>query len=121
MLHWLAQYLQQDYGYFRIFNFITFRAVMSTITATLIGLFAGPAVIRYLTRMKVGQSVRTYGMETHLKKHGTPTMGGVLVLIAIGVSTVLWMDLSNRLIWPVLVWLWRRLKRQSPVPATPAG
>ena len=103
MLLWLAQFLQDDFGFFRIFNFITFRAVMSTITATLIGLFAGPAVIRYLTRMKVGQAVRTYGMETHLKKHGTPTMGGVLVLIAIGVSTLLWMDLSNRLIWPVLV------------------
>ncbi|MGZ3183592.1 MAG: phospho-N-acetylmuramoyl-pentapeptide-transferase [Telluria sp.] len=103
MLLWLAQYFQQDLGFFRVFNYITFRAVSATITATLIGLFAGPAVIRYLTRMKVGQAVRTYGPETHLKKHGTPTMGGVLVLIAIGVSTLLWMDFSNRLVWPVLV------------------
>jgi phospho-N-acetylmuramoyl-pentapeptide-transferase len=103
MLLWLAQYFQQDLGFFRVFNYITFRAVSATITATLIGLFAGPGVIRYLTRMKVGQAVRTYGPETHLKKHGTPTMGGVLVLIAIGVSTLLWMDFSNRLIWPVLV------------------
>jgi phospho-N-acetylmuramoyl-pentapeptide-transferase len=103
MLLWLAQYFQADFGFLRVFNFITFRATFGTITATLIGLFAGPAVIRYLTAMKVGQAVRAYGPETHLKKHGTPTMGGVLVLIAIGVSTLLWADLSNRFIWPVLV------------------
>jgi len=103
MLLWLAQFFQGDLGFFRIFNYITFRAVGATITAMLIGLFAGPAVIRYLTRMKVGQAVRSYGPETHLKKHGTPTMGGVLVLIAIGVATLMWCDFSNRLIWPVLV------------------
>jgi phospho-N-acetylmuramoyl-pentapeptide-transferase len=103
MLLWLAQYFQQDLGTLRIFNFITFRAVFATITAVVIGLGAGPAVIAWLTRMKVGQAVRTYGPETHLAKHGTPTMGGVLILISIGVSTLLWCDLSNRLIWPVLV------------------
>ncbi|HEX8479031.1 MAG TPA: phospho-N-acetylmuramoyl-pentapeptide-transferase [Telluria sp.] len=103
MLLWLAQYFQQDLGPLRIFNFITFRAVFATITAVLIGLFAGPAVIRKLVQLKVGQAVRLDGPQTHLKKHGTPTMGGVLILIAIGVSTLLWCDLSNRLIWPVLV------------------
>ncbi|MCG2585325.1 phospho-N-acetylmuramoyl-pentapeptide-transferase [Massilia sp. TS11] len=103
MLLWLAQYFQQDLGPLRIFNYITFRAVMATITALVIGLGAGPAVIRTLTRMKVGQAVRTNGPQTHLKKHGTPTMGGVLILIAIAVSTFLWSDFSNRLIWPVLV------------------
>jgi phospho-N-acetylmuramoyl-pentapeptide-transferase len=103
MLLWLAQYFQQDLGPLRIFNFITFRAVFATITAVLIGLFAGPAVIRKLVQLKVGQAVRLDGPQTHLKKHGTPTMGGVLILIAIGVSTLLWADLSNRLIWPVLV------------------
>jgi phospho-N-acetylmuramoyl-pentapeptide-transferase len=103
MLLWLAQYFQQDLGPLRIFNFITFRAVSATITAVVIGLFAGPAVIRMLISLKVGQAVRAYGPETHLVKHGTPTMGGVLILIAIGVSTLLWCDLSNRLIWPVLV------------------
>ena len=103
MLLWLAQFFQQDLGPLRIFNFITFRAVFATITAVVIGLGAGPAVINWLTRMKVGQAVRTYGPETHLAKHGTPTMGGVLILISIGVSTLLWCDLSNRLIWPVLV------------------
>ena len=103
MLLWLAQFFQQDLGPLRIFNFITFRAVFATITAVVIGLGAGPAVIAWLTRMKVGQAVRTYGPETHLAKHGTPTMGGVLILISIGISTLLWCDLSNRLIWPVLV------------------
>ena len=103
MLLWLAQYFQQDFGFLRVFNFITFRAVMGTITAIAIGLSFGPAVIRKLTAMKVGQAVRTDGPQTHLKKHGTPTMGGVLILIAITLSTLLWCDLSNRLIWPVLV------------------
>lgn len=103
MLLWLAQYFQQDYGFLRVFNFITFRAVFATITAIVFGLSFGPAVIRKLTAMKVGQAVRTDGPQTHLKKHGTPTMGGVLILIAITFSTLLWCDLSNRLIWPVLV------------------
>ena len=103
MLLWLAQYFQQDFGFLRVFNFITFRAVFATITAVLIGLFAGPAVIRKLVELKVGQAVRLDGPQTHLKKHGTPTMGGVLILLAIAISTLLWCDLSNRLIWPVLV------------------
>jgi phospho-N-acetylmuramoyl-pentapeptide-transferase len=103
MLLWLAQYFQQDLGSLRIFNFITFRAVFATITATVIGLGFGPFVINWLTRMKVGQAVRTYGPESHLAKHGTPTMGGVLIIISIGISTLLWADFSNRLIWPVLV------------------
>jgi len=103
MLLWLAQYFQQDLGALRVFNFITFRAVSATITAALIGLFAGPAVIRKLVEMKVGQAVRLDGPQTHLKKHGTPTMGGVLILLAIAISTLLWCDLSNRLVWPVLV------------------
>ncbi|WP_295999645.1 phospho-N-acetylmuramoyl-pentapeptide-transferase [Rugamonas sp.] len=125
MLLWLAQYFQQDLGPLRVFNFITFRAVFATITALTIGLAAGPAVIRKLTAMKYGQAVRTDGPQTHLKKHGTPTMGGVLLLISIGVSTLLWCDLSNRLIWPVLVvtigfgavgWVddYRKVVRQDP-------
>ena len=103
MLLWLAQFFQDEIGPLRVFNFITFRAVAAAATALLIGLAAGPAVIRMLTSLKYGQAVRTDGPQTHLKKHGTPTMGGVLILIAIGVSTLLWCDLSNRLIWPVLV------------------
>ena len=103
MLLWLAQYFKDDLGWLRLFNFITFRAVFATLTALVIGLFAGPAVIRMLTRMKVGQAVRTDGPQTHLIKSGTPTMGGLLILISIGISALLWGDLSNRFIWVVLL------------------
>jgi phospho-N-acetylmuramoyl-pentapeptide-transferase len=98
----LAQWLQADIGFFRVFNYITFRAVMATLTALGIGLIFGPWVIRRLTVMKVGQAVRTDGPKTHLIKTGTPTMGGVLILISIAISTLLWSDLSNRFIWAVL-------------------
>ncbi|WP_031406483.1 phospho-N-acetylmuramoyl-pentapeptide-transferase [Thiomonas sp. FB-Cd] len=106
MLHSLAMWLMTaspDLRFFRVFNYITFRAVMSTLTALFIGLAAGPGVIRKLTAMKVGQAVRQDGPQTHLIKTGTPTMGGVLILIAITASTVLWMDLSNRFVWLVLL------------------
>lgn len=103
MLLWLAQYFQEDLGPLRVFSFITFRAMFATMTALAIGLFAGPAVIRMLARMKVGQTVRTNGPQTHLVKSGTPTMGGVLILISIGISTLLWSNLENRFVWVVLV------------------
>jgi phospho-N-acetylmuramoyl-pentapeptide-transferase len=106
MLHSLALWLVQvspELRFFRVFNYITFRAVMSTLTSLLIGLAAGPALIRKLTAMKVGQAVRTDGPQTHLIKTGTPTMGGVLILLAITASTLLWMDLSNRFVWLVLL------------------
>ncbi|HVK95477.1 MAG TPA: phospho-N-acetylmuramoyl-pentapeptide-transferase [Noviherbaspirillum sp.] len=103
MLLWLAQYFQQELGPLRVFNFITFRAVFATLTALAIGLLAGPAMIRMLTRLKVGQAVRTDGPQTHLIKSGTPTMGGALILLAIGISTLLWSDWSNRFVWVVLV------------------
>lgn len=103
MLLWLAQIFQEEIGPLRVFGFITFRAIFATMTALAIGLFAGPAVIRMLTRLKVGQAVRTDGPQTHLIKAGTPTMGGALILIAIGISTLLWADWSNRFIWPVLI------------------
>lgn len=103
MLLILAQWLQDDYGFFRVFSYITFRAVMATMTALLIGLVFGPWVIRKLTEMKVDQAVRTNGPQTHLVKVGTPTMGGVLVLIGIFISCVLWADLSNRFIWIVML------------------
>ena len=103
MLLELFQWLAKDIRPFGVFNYLTLRAVLATMTALVIGLVAGPAVIRKLTAWKVGQAVRTDGPQTHLVKSGTPTMGGVLVLIAIGVSTLLWMDLSNRFIWVVLI------------------
>lgn len=103
MLLWLAQFFQQDLGVLRVFSYISFRAVFATLTALSIGLAAGPAVIRLLIRLKVGQAVRTDGPQTHLVKSGTPTMGGLLILIAIAVSTLLWCDLSNRFVWVVLI------------------
>ncbi len=85
---WL-QSLSPEFGFLRVFQYLTFRAVMAAMTALLIGLIAGPWVIRRLTELKIGQPVRGYGMETHLTKSGTPTMGGVLVLLSIAVSTLL--------------------------------
>ena len=103
MLLILAQWLQDELGFLRVFNYITFRAVMATVTALLIGLAAGPWVIRKLTALKMGQAVRTDGPQSHLVKSGTPTMGGVLILIGIFVSCVLWAALSNRFIWIVMI------------------
>ena len=97
---WLAA--NYDSG-FRVFEYITMRAVMACATALVIGLIAGPWVIRKLAQLKIGQAVRQYGPQTHLTKTGTPTMGGVLVLISIGISTLLWADLSNRFVWVVLI------------------
>jgi phospho-N-acetylmuramoyl-pentapeptide-transferase len=106
MLLSLAQWLQSFYpelGFLRIFNYITFRAVMAAMTALLIGLAFGPWVIRRLTEMKIGQPIREYGVQQHLSKSGTPTMGGVLILIGIGVSTLLWFDWANRFVWVVML------------------
>lgn len=128
MLLSLAQWLQSmfpEWGFLRVFQYITFRAVMSAMTALLIGLVAGPRVIRHLAALKIGQPVREYAMQTHLVKSGTPTMGGVLILIAIAVATLLWFDLSNRFVWIVLIvtlgfgaigWVddWRKVVRKDP-------
>ncbi len=103
MLLELAQWLSKDYRFFTVFNYITLRAVLATLTALLIGLLAGPWLIRKLAQLKIGQAVRTDGPQTHLTKSGTPTMGGALILIGIGAATVLWADLSNRFVWAVLI------------------
>ena len=102
MLLLLTQWLANEYRVFSVFNYITLRAVLATLTALFIGLLCGPAVIRRLTAMKIGQAVRQDGPQTHLVKSGTPTMGGVLVLFAIAFATILWFDLSNRFVWIVL-------------------
>jgi phospho-N-acetylmuramoyl-pentapeptide-transferase len=88
---------------FAVFEYITLRAVMACATALLIGLVAGPCVIRKLASLKIGQAIRQNGPQTHLIKTGTPTMGGVLILISIVVSTLLWADLRNRFVWVVLI------------------
>ncbi len=103
MLLMLADWLEQYIRAFNVFGYITLRAVLAAMTALGIGLFLGPAVIRKLTEMKVGQAVRDDGPQTHLVKSGTPTMGGALILLAIGTTTLLWADLTNRFVWAVIL------------------
>ncbi len=103
MLLELAQWLAKDIRAFAVFNYLTLRAVLATLTALSIGLFFGPLVIRKLAELKIGQAVRLNGPQSHLTKSGTPTMGGVLILISIGLSTLLWADLQNRFVWVVLL------------------
>jgi len=128
MLLSLASWLQTvspEFGFLRVFQYITFRAVMAAMTSLLIGLIAGPWVIRYLASLKIGQPVRGYGMQSHLAKSGTPTMGGVLVLLSIAISTILWFDITNRFVWIVLAvtlgfgaigWVddWRKVVYKDP-------
>lgn len=102
MLLEFFRWMGQEYPEFLVFNYLSLRAVLAALTALFVGFFAGPATIRYLREMKMGQAVRTNGPKTHYVKDGTPTMGGVLILIAIAFSTLLWMDLSNRYVWVVL-------------------
>ena len=103
MLLMLTQWLAQDVRGFNVFNYITLRAVLAAMTALVISFVAGPAVIRWLAAKKIGQAVRQDGPQTHLAKTGTPTMGGALILIAIGVTTLLWGDLTNRYVWVLLI------------------
>lgn len=103
MLLDLAQWLARDLRFFSVFNYITLRAALATLTALAIGLIAGPWLIRKLTVMKIGQAVRTDGPQTHLSKSGTPTMGGALILVSMGLATLLWADLQNRFVWVVLL------------------
>lgn len=102
MLLWLADYLAQYYKAFHVFNYLTLRAMLSILTSLAIAIWFGPKMIDYLRKLKFGQAVRTDGPQTHLVKSGTPTMGGALILVSIGVSTLLWANLSNPYIWIVL-------------------
>lgn len=102
MLYALFKALSGTFTALSVFEYITLRAMLACGTALVIGLVAGPRVIRKLTEMKIGQAVRAYGPD-HLAKNGTPTMGGVLILIGIAISTLLWADLSNRFVWVVLL------------------
>jgi phospho-N-acetylmuramoyl-pentapeptide-transferase len=128
MLLSLAEWLQvlwPEWGFLRVFQYLTFRAVMAAMTALIIGLAFGPWVIRYLGALKIGQPVRQYAMQSHLSKQGTPTMGGVLILIGIAVSTLLWFDWTNRFVWVVMIvtlgfgiigWVddWRKVVEKDP-------
>ena len=121
---WLLT-LYPEWGFLRVFQYLTFRAVMSAMTALLIGLGLGPWVIRRLTELKIGQPIREYGVQSHLAKRGTPTMGGVLILLGIGVATLLWFDWTNRFVWVVMLvtfgfgavgWVddWRKVVDKNP-------
>ena len=122
---WLQDHYPQSFGFLRVFQYHTFRAVMAAMTALLIGLFFGPWVIRRLTELKIGQPIREYGVQSHMVKRGTPTMGGVLVLIGIAIATLLWSDWSNRFVWIVMLvtfgfgaigWSddWRKVVQKNP-------
>ncbi len=118
---WLEQYARA----FNVFGYITLRAVLATMTALVIAFLIGPRMIAWLTTMKIGQSVRDDGPQTHLSKAGTPTMGGALIIVSIVVTTLLWGDLANRFVWVVLLvmlgfgavgWVddWRKVVYRNP-------
>ncbi len=122
---WLQALYPEPLGFLRVFQYLTFRAVMAAMTALLIGLALGPWVINRLAELKIGQPIREYGIAAHLAKSGTPTMGGVLILLAIAVSTLLWFDWTNRFVWVVMIvtfgfgaigWVddWRKVVKKDP-------
>ncbi len=103
MLYYLLYPLHTTISAFNVFRYITFRTIYAGLTAFLICFFLGPWVIRKLRNMQIGQYIREDGPEAHYKKEGTPTMGGILILFSILVSTLLWANLSNYFIWIVLL------------------
>ena len=102
MLLYLTDYLMTFDSSFRVFQYLTLRAILGALTALIMSFLIGPVMIKKLTRQKIGQSIRHDGPESHYEKAGTPTMGGTLILVAITISTLLWADLENRYIWAVL-------------------
>ena len=99
MLYWLAQQLAPHYTAFNAFSYLTLRAILAVASALLISLLIGQRMIDWLSRYQVGQQVRGDGPQTHLKKAGTPTMGGALIIVSIIIATLLWADLHNRHVW----------------------
>jgi phospho-N-acetylmuramoyl-pentapeptide-transferase len=102
MLLALAEWLQGYFSAFNVFNYITLRSILSALTALALSLLFGPWLIRSLTAKQIGQTIRSDGPQSHLSKAGTPTMGGLLILMAVAASTLLWADWGNRYIWIVL-------------------
>ncbi|PSJ46680.1 phospho-N-acetylmuramoyl-pentapeptide-transferase [Zobellella endophytica] len=102
MLVWLAEWLTPHFSFFNVFSYLTFRAVISILTGLFVSLWIGPRLIRRLQMLQIGQVVRNDGPESHFSKAGTPTMGGLMILIAIFVSVLLWARLSNPYVWVVL-------------------
>jgi phospho-N-acetylmuramoyl-pentapeptide-transferase len=102
MLLSLTEYLAGFYSGFHVFQYLTLRGILAAVTALALALFIGPTVISLLSRYQIGQQVRTDGPQSHLQKSGTPTMGGGLILVAMGLGTVLWADMSSRFVWILL-------------------
>lgn len=102
MLVWLAEILRQIDSNFAVVQYITVRAIFSILTALIVSLIIGPAMIRRLNYHQIGQVVRDDGPQTHFSKAGTPTMGGALILVSVALSTLLWADLKNHYVWIVL-------------------
>ena len=103
MLLELAEWFARHFATPHLFQYITFRTIMAALTAMAMSLLFGPALIRKLAALKAGQVVRKEGPQTHLSKAGTPTMGGVMILLSVAIATLLWVDLSNRYVWIVLI------------------
>jgi len=103
MLFYLAKFLEVYERSFHVFHYITLRCVLAALTALLIALLVGPAVIRKLIFYQIGQSIRLEGPKSHMQKAGTPTMGGILILIAVSLSVLLWADLNNHYVWVILI------------------
>ena len=102
MLYWITQSLQGQYHALRVFQYLTFRSILAALTALMVGLCCGPLMIRWLQSLQIGQMVRDDGPKSHLSKAGTPTMGGVLILLGITASCLLWGDLRQESLWLVL-------------------
>ncbi|MDH5611649.1 MAG: phospho-N-acetylmuramoyl-pentapeptide-transferase [Gammaproteobacteria bacterium] len=103
MLLIFTEYLQQYHSGFHVFQYLTLRAILGTITALMLSLLIGPAMIRKLVSYKIGQTVRDDGPKSHLSKAGTPTMGGALILVSVAISTILWSDLASEKVWMALI------------------
>jgi len=106
MLPWLLHPFRDSIPGISVFRYVTFRAALAAATAMILSILLGPLVIRTLTRLKMGQHIREEGPETHQVKAGTPTMGGILIVGAILVSTILWCDVKSGAIWVALFSLW---------------
>jgi len=102
MLVWLAEYLTQYFSFFNVFSYLTFRAILGILTSLLLSLYLGPKLIARLQQMQIGQVVRNDGPQSHFSKKGTPTMGGLLILGAVLLSTLMWANLDNKYVWVVL-------------------
>lgn len=130
MLYWLAEYMVQFDSGFNVFQYITMRTILGALTSLFIALIVGPFLIESLNKYQIGQSVRDDGPQSHINKAGTPTMGGLLILISIAFSTLCWADLGNRFIWVVFLvtvafgvigWVddYRKVVKRDPVGLVP--